>query len=257
MELTFLGAAQEVGRSSIYLSAGDKVLFDCGLKIHSDSNFPMAPPEKPDAVVVSHAHLDHTGFLPSLFKHGSHPELICTPPTLAMGEVIVRDSLDIMERRGEHPYQVGHVKAMLESARLLSFNKKRAIGESELTMYCAGHIPGAAICDLQTPEGRLVYTGDFKGEETKTTFATDAPPKGPDAMIIESTYADLDHPPRKGLEAELGRQVRETLENGGSVLLPAFAIGRTQELMRIVRSENRDVGILVCGMGGEGGGKIS
>lgn len=248
MEITFLGAAQEVGRSSMLVSGSDRILLDCGLKIHADQNFPLEPPEIPDAVVLSHAHLDHSGFVPALYRQAK-PELICTPPTLAMGEIIMEDSMRIMAKRGEHPYNPVHIKRAKQYATMLSYKKWYEVGDSTVTFYQAGHIPGAAITDIDSGGARVVYSGDFKGEETKTTFATELPPKNPDALIIESTYADRDHPSRKELEIELGKQIEETLENGGSVLLPAFAIGRTQELVRIVRSVNRDVDVWVDGMG--------
>ena len=108
----------------------------------------------------------------------------------------------------------------------------------------------ARRCWTSTPaKKRIVYTGDFKMEETKTTFASEVPPKNPDVLITESTYSNRDHPSRKELEIELGNQIEETLGNNGTVLLPAFAIGRTQELIRIVRSVNKDVDIWVDGMG--------
>jgi len=131
----------------------------------------------------------------------------------------------------------------------LSYKKTHSIGGAEVTLHNAGHIPGAAMVELKMDGRRIVYTGDFKGEETKTTFASEPPKAGPDVLMIESTYAERDHPPRKELEIELGRQLTEKLERGGTVLLPAFAIGRTQELVRIVRSVNHDVEIFVDGMG--------
>lgn len=248
MELTFLGAAQEVGRSSIMVSASENIMMDCGLKIHASENFPIQPRQNPDYVVVSHAHLDHTGFLPALYKNNK-PEMVCTPPTLALGELIIQDSIRIMAKRGEFPFRPAHVKHMKENTTLLSFKKWYELGDSTVTLHCAGHIPGASIVDIDTGEGRVVYSGDFKGEETKTTFATELPPEGPDALLIESTYSDRDHPPRKEMEIELGRQMEETLEQGGTFLLPAFAIGRTQELIRIVRSLDKSVDIYLEGMG--------
>ena len=248
MEITFLGAAQEVGRSCFLLADTENIMLDCGLKIHADQTFPIEPPRKPDYAVMSHAHLDHSGNFPSLFEHSS-PEVICTPPTAAMGQLIIEDSMRIMAKRGEFPFRAAHVKRMQQHNTLLSFNKKYSLGDTTLKFYSAGHIPGAAICDLDNGEKRVVYSGDFKLEETKTTFASEIPPKGPDALIMESTYFDRDHPPRKELEMQLGEQMNETLENGGTVLFPAFAIGRTQELIRIIRSQNRDTDIWVDGMG--------
>ncbi|MCX8197917.1 MAG: MBL fold metallo-hydrolase [Candidatus Micrarchaeota archaeon] len=248
MQLGFFGAAQEVGRSAIMVEAEERIMLDCGLKIHDSQAYPLEPKQSPDYVVLSHAHLDHSGFAPFLFKN-ARPEMVCTPPTLAMSELITADSLRIMAKRGEYPYHPAHIKKMKESATLLSYKKQHELGGSSLAFYQAGHIPGAAMVDLQTGEGRVVYTGDFKGEETKTTFASELPPKEPEALIIESTYADRDHPPRKELEIELGRQIEETFENGGTVLFPAFAIGRTQELIRIIRSLDKDCDIWIEGMG--------
>ncbi|MEM4633826.1 MAG: MBL fold metallo-hydrolase [Candidatus Anstonellaceae archaeon] len=248
MELAFLGSAQEVGRSSIMVSSSQNFMLDCGLKIHASETYPLAPEAPPDYAIISHAHLDHSGFTPFLFKHGT-PEVVCSPPTLAMAEIITADSLRIMAKRGEFPYKTSHIKKMVENTTLLSYKKWYELGDASVTFYQAGHIPGAAIVDLETSEGRVVYSGDFKGEETKTTFACQFPPQDPKALIIESTYVDRDHPPRKELEIELARQMEETLENGGTVLFPAFAIGRTQELIRIIRSINRDCDIWIDGMG--------
>jgi putative mRNA 3-end processing factor len=248
VDISFLGAAGEVGRSCIMLSGDDRIMLDCGLKIHASENYPLEPPEMPDFAIISHAHLDHSGFTPGLFR-GASPEVICTPPTLALAEIIVEDSRMLMEKRGERPYETSHIKKFVSSTTSLSFNKRYEIGESNTTLYSAGHITGASIVDVETSGKRVVYSGDFKLEETRTTFPSDIPPKNPDALIIESTYSDRDHPPRKDLEIELGRQMNETLDEGGTVLFPAFAIGRTQELMRIVRSQNRDVEIFIDGMG--------
>lgn len=250
MEITFLGAAQEVGRSCIQVSCSENILLDCGLKIHTTDTIPLKPTENIDYLVLSHAHLDHSGYIPALYKN-KKIEMICTPPTLPMTELITKDSLKIMSKRGEELYHPMHIKNMIRNSVLLSYKKNYSLGDSNLMFFQAGHIPGAAIVDLDTPEGRVVYTGDFKREETKTTFSLEYPKKNPDVLIIESTYRDRDHPPRKELEIELGRQLNETLENGGNVLFPAFAIGRTQELIRIIRSVNKDCEIWIDGMGNE------
>jgi putative mRNA 3-end processing factor len=248
MKITFLGAAQEVGRSCIFISDTENIMLDCGLKIHSENVFPLQPPAMPDFVIASHAHLDHTGFLPALYRQNK-PELICTPPTLAMGEIIIADSMKIMAKRGEFPYRQQQVKRMLQHTTKLSYKKWHELGDSTVTLYQAGHIPGAAMPEVDTGNRRIVYSGDFKLEETKTTFPSEIAPKNPDVLIMESTYSDRDHPPRKELERQFALQMTETLDNGGTLLLPAFAIGRTQEMVRIVRSINHDVDIWVDGMG--------
>jgi len=248
MDITFLGAAGEVGRSSILLQGSDKIMLDCGLKIHSETPYPVETPAQPDFAVISHAHLDHSGFTPALFRHHG-PRVIMTPATAAMAEIIIDDSMRLMEKRGEFPYRPANIKRMRECTTLLSYKKWHEIGSSTVTLHQAGHIPGASFVEVESGGKRVVYTGDFKGEETKTTFASEPPAANPDALITESTYADRDHPSRKELETQMAALAEETLDNGGTVLLPAFAIGRTQELIRIVRSFNRDCDIWVDGMG--------
>lgn len=248
MEIDFLGAASEVGRSCFLLNGDDKIMLDCGLKIHTEEPYPLQPPAMPDFAIMSHAHLDHSGFFPILFK-GNRPEVIMTPPTQALSDIIIADSMRLMEKRGERPYAMPQIKRLKESTTLLSYKKWYEIGDSTVTLHCAGHIPGAAIVDVETAGKRIVYSGDFKGEETKTTFPTELPPADPDVLIIESTYAEREHPSRKELEIELAKQVNEVTGAGGTVLFPAFAIGRTQELIRIIRSINKDVDIYVDGMG--------
>jgi len=250
MDITFLGAAGEVGRSCVLIRDTENIMLDCGMKIHASDTYPLQPPAAPDFIVLSHAHLDHSGFIPALYRQGK-PELVCTPPTLAMGELIIQDSMKIMAQRGEFPFRQQHVKRMLQRATKLAYHKWYELGDSAITFYNAGHIPGAAMPEIDSGNRRVVYSGDFKLEETRTTFASVIPPKEPDVLIMESTYSDREHPPRKELEAELGRQMNETLEEGGTVLFPAFAIGRTQELVRIIRSQNKDVEIYVDGMGWE------
>ncbi|MCX8195407.1 MAG: MBL fold metallo-hydrolase, partial [Candidatus Micrarchaeota archaeon] len=171
MELTFLGAAGEVGRSCVLLSDSENIMLDCGLKIHASDTYPLQPPVMPDFVVLSHAHLDHSGFLPALYRQG-RPELVCTPPTLAMGELIIQDSIKIMAQRGEFPFKQAHVKRMLQNSTKLSYHKWYELGEASLTFYNAGHIPGAAMPEIDFGRRRVVYSGDFKLEETRTTFAS-------------------------------------------------------------------------------------
>ncbi|MCX8196790.1 MAG: MBL fold metallo-hydrolase [Candidatus Micrarchaeota archaeon] len=248
MQIDFLGSAQEVGRSSILLRGSQNIMLDCGLKIHSEEAYPLAAAEEPDFVIASHAHLDHTGFLPALYKRGA-PEFLCTPPTLALGKIIIEDSINIMAKRGEFPFKPSHLKKMEQNATKLSYKKRYSCNDATVIFYDAGHIPGAAIIDVEIDGKRIVYTGDFKGEATRTTYPCELPPKEPDVLIIESTYSDRDHPPRKELEKQLAENIESVLENGGNILFPAFAIGRTQELVRIIRSINKDVEVYVDGMG--------
>ncbi|MCX8175155.1 MAG: hypothetical protein N3E51_03035, partial [Candidatus Micrarchaeota archaeon] len=100
------------------------------------------------------------------------------------------DSIKIMAKRGEYPFKRSHVRKMVENTTLVSFRKRYPLGEAELQFYCAGHIAGAAFCDIDDGERRVVYSGDYKLEETRTTFPSELPPRHPDVLIMESTYYD-------------------------------------------------------------------
>lgn len=253
MQLDFLGAAGEVGRSAVLLTTDQKIMFDCGLKVQNKDagqEYPMPPPLGVDAVVVSHPHLDHIGFLPSLFDHHD-PLVISTPPTKAIGELLLLDSAKILiEEHGSLPYQRASHKKAMDAFRVSGYHAPQQLGENQLTMYDAGHIPGSASILVEHKDKRIVYTGDYKSQETRMHAPAEIVPDV-DVLITESTYFYRDHPDRKDLEVQLVQRAREVIENGGHLLLPAFAVGRTQELISVLKSQDKDLPVWVDGMGAE------
>lgn len=251
MEISFLGAAEEVGRSSILFKTDVDIMMDCGLKIHNKKDphlYPLPPPEPVDAMVISHPHLDHIGYLPSVFDHCA-PEVIATPPTRAMGELLLLDSAKIIiSEYGTLPYQrSSHTRAM-NAFKPLPFHQPARVGETSLTLYDAGHIPGSATTLLEYRDKRMLYTGDFKLSETRMHHPAEIV-KDVDVLVTESTYSYRDHPDRKDLEVQLVERAHEVLDNGGNLLLPAFAVGRTQELIAVLKSNDPGLPIWVDGMG--------
>ena len=253
MELDFLGAAGEVGRSSVLLSTDQNILFDCGLKIHNKSDphlYPTPSPLPLDVCVVSHPHLDHVGYLPSIFEHGS-PKVIATPPTKEIGELLLLDSAKIIiEQYGTLPYKRSSHKKAMESFRVQGYHQPTVMGESTLTLYDAGHIPGSAQALVEYQGKKVLYSGDFKLSETRMHKPAEIVPDV-DVLITESTYANRDHPVRADLEVQLAQRAKEVISNGGHLLLPAFAVGRTQELISILKSQDPELPIWVDGMGVE------
>jgi putative mRNA 3-end processing factor len=253
MKIDVLGAAHEVGRSCFVLNADKKIMLDCGLKIHDKKDphlYPMPPYDGVDACVISHAHLDHIGFLPSLFdKH--NPQVIATPPTREIGELLLLDSAKIiLEEYGTLPYRrSSHVNAM-NSFRTVSYGQPINVGQTTITLNDAGHVPGSSTVLLENGQKRIVYSGDFKLSDTqmhtRAKIVSDV-----DVLIMEGTYANRDHPNREDLEVELANIAIETVENGGTLLLPAFAVGRTQELLSVLAKHTTDIEINVDGMGVE------
>jgi putative mRNA 3-end processing factor len=253
MELYFLGAAGEVGRSCVLLSTDQNIVLDCGLKIHNKKDphlYPQPPPLPVDVAVISHPHLDHIGFLPSLFEHHT-PRVIATPPTKEIGELLLLDSAKIIiEEYGTLPYKRSSHRKAMQSFRLQGYHQKAVVGDSSIILFDAGHIPGSAQVLVEYNEKKLLYSGDFKLSPTRMHKPAEIV-EDVDILVIESTYANRDHPNRQDLEIQLVQRAKEVISNGGNLLLPAFAVGRTQELISILKSHDKDLPIWVDGMGVE------
>ncbi len=249
--LDCLGASREVGRSAFLLNTDKKIMLDYGMKIFDDSGipkFPMKTNVNPDFAILSHAHLDHSGCIPKLYTQNNRIRWYATPPTVEICEVLWKDSMKIM---GEGlPYQLSHFKNALKYWSPLLYNKKIQIGETSIELLDAGHISGAAMVLLEYKGKRILYTGDFKEEQTFMHQGARTV-KDIDILITESTYASREHPPRKKIEKKLMSEIFQTIDNRGNVLLPSFALGRTQELIALIRHYDSDVPVFVDGMGRE------
>jgi putative mRNA 3-end processing factor len=222
-------------------------MLDYGIKIFDPSGEPKFPIDdvQPDLAVISHAHLDHSGFVPALFRE-KRIRWFATPPTVELCEVLWSDSMKIM---GPNlPYRSNHFKRALKNWNPILYNQPLHTGETKITMDDAGHIAGAGIVNIDYQRKKICYTGDFKMEETYMHKGA-KPVEDVDTLIIETTYALKDHPPREEVEKRLVQEMEETLDNGGTFLLPAFSLGRTQELIALIRKYNADIPVYVDGMG--------
>ncbi|VVC03780.1 Beta-Casp domain protein [Candidatus Burarchaeum australiense] len=252
MELTFLGGAREVGRSGVLFSGKKRVLLDYGVKLNGDSegkpDFPLKLRKPIDAYIMSHAHLDHSGLAPALYDGVPPMPCLATYPTQALSEMLITDYIKIA--KGKVPFSRSAFKRLVQNFFPVMYERELEIGTHggvKLTLHDAGHIPGAAISELVTEGKRIVYTGDFKMQDM--LMHTGAQPvKDVDVLITESTYSDREHPDRKDLEQQFREDILRTLESGGSVLLPAFAVGRSQELAMLVYQFGLDVPIYLDGM---------
>ncbi len=246
--LDCLGASGEVGRSAFLLTTDKKLLLDYGVKIFDITGKPKFPSEEieADAMILSHAHLDHSGFIPALYKRNSRIRWFATPPTEEICELLWSDSMKIMKE--DLPYSLHHFKKALSNWSPMTYDRQMNFGETNVTMSDAGHITGASIIKIEYENRTIVYTGDFKLEETRmhkgAKTITDA-----DVLIIESTYASREHPDRRATEEQIMQEIRETVEAGGTALFPAFSLGRTQELISIIRHYDRNIPVFVDGMG--------
>ncbi|WP_459881446.1 MBL fold metallo-hydrolase [Halorubrum gandharaense] len=249
MEVEFLGGAGEVGRSAVLVD--DELLLDFGIKSADPPQYPVETPE-PDAVVVSHGHLDHAGAVPALLKGDRRPQIHWTPPTAELARTLARDTLKLHGNSPLCPFGAEHVQRLGEVEVRHGYDEPFQVeaGDTtyEVTFYNAGHIPGSAHVLVDDGDTRLLYTGDFHTDDQRLVAGSTARPDA-DVVICESTYADVSHEDRARVEREWVERVRTTMWEGGTVVAPAFAIGRTQELLLV--AEAHDITPYVDGMGVE------
>ena len=245
MEIQFLGGADEVGRSAILVN--DRLLLDYGIKSGTPSLYPVGTVE-PEAVVVSHGHLDHAGAVPALLSGDRRPTVHWTPPTAELTRVLARDTLKLHGGTLQCPFTENHVARLGEVERRHGYGEPFEAAGHEITFFDAGHIPGSAHVLVDDGDTRLLYTADFHTDDTRLlSGSTDRP--FADVVICESTYATETRPDRDRIEEQFVERVRSTIWEGGTVVVPAFAIGRTQELLAVCAAHGIDC--YVDGMGQE------
>ena len=268
VRLTALGGFQEVGRSAILLQTRESnVLLDCGINPGSRNpldSFPRldAPQfdlDVLDAVVISHSHLDHCGFLPFLFKYGYDGPVYCSAPTSSLMTLLQLDYLDVSSKQGlMPPYDQKDVRESVLHTIPLRYGAVTDIApDIRLTLHNAGHILGSCLVHLHIGEGlhNVVYTGDYKYE--KTMLLEQAVTMFPrvETIITESTYGAPNDvmPSRIEAEERFTSVVNETLDQGGKVLIPVPAVGRAQEIMLVIdgymrRGLMREAPVFIEGM---------
>ncbi|MCC6013727.1 MAG: beta-CASP ribonuclease aCPSF1 [Candidatus Verstraetearchaeota archaeon] len=243
--ISALGGFREVGRQAILVeTSNSKVLIDCGIKPTSTvDEFPLLEEldvEELDAVIVTHAHLDHCGFIPFLFKYGYNGPVYCTKPTRNLMTLLQLDYLDVATKEGKPtPYGLKEVKKALLSTIPLDYGEVTDIApDIRLTFHNAGHILGSAIVHLHIGEGlhNIVYTGDFKYAKTRLLEPASSSFPRIETLIIESTYGAPNDimPSREETEKLFIEYVKTTIERGGKVLIPVLAVGRAQEIMLVI-----------------------
>ncbi|MFC6615834.1 MBL fold metallo-hydrolase [Halopenitus salinus] len=245
MKLRFLGGAREVGRSALLVN--DSLLVDFGSLASNPPQFPVETPD-PDAVVVSHGHLDHVGAVPALLSGTSRPPIHWTPPTRELALTLARDTLKLHGGTLQCPFTENDVRRVTETSRTHGYREPFEAANHEVTFYDAGHIPGSAHVLVDDGDTRLLYTGDYHTDDQRLVSGTTARPEA-DVVVCESTYSDVDHEDRGDVEERFARSVETTLWEGGTVVIPAFAIGRTQEMMLVC--EEYDIPCYVDGMGAQ------
>ncbi|NOX71588.1 MAG: MBL fold metallo-hydrolase [Candidatus Micrarchaeota archaeon] len=248
IDIRVLGSGREVGRSAILIDTGtEKLLFDYGIEVQ-DMGVPKMPPLNLDGVFISHAHLDHSGLAPQLYAAGYEGRTFMTSATRDISYELLKDSLHVQKKKGIRPHFLpAHINVMEENTKIIENGEGVSIGKSKISLESSGHIPGSSQTILETKNDKLLYTADIKFIDTQLMSGAHTEFDDVKTIISESTYSYTDHPDRKSLEDRLREIAQETLYNNGILLLPAFAVGRTQELLLILS----DLGfpIVMDGMG--------
>jgi hypothetical protein len=253
VRLTSLGGCREVGRSCFLLSTPEsKIMIDCGVNVGSDDDMTpylyipeVQPLNQIDAVVITHAHLDHQGLVPLLYKYGYDGPIYCTHPTRDLMVLLELDFIDVAAKDGKRiPYESADVRNALKHSIVLEYEEVTDIApDIKLTFHNAGHIIGSAVSHFHIGDGlhNVVITGDFKYGPTR--LFNPAVNKFPrvETVITESTYGASNsmQPALKDAEKNLQRIIKETIDRQGVVLIPAFAVGRSQEVMIVIEEAIR------------------
>ncbi len=248
MRIKILGSGREVGRAAIALEYNDKaILLDYGVNFDERDN-PVMPlhikPSRIEALVLTHAHLDHIGAAPLLYASVA-PRAYATRLTREASKIMLEDFIKLSGYYLD--FESTEVSRLLENTRPVLSNSIIEAGNAIIKMMPSGHIPGALSTLVEVEGVRVLYTSDVNNIDTKLVRGARFHGEKVDVLIIESTYGDSKHPPRSKVEKKFIEDVREVLDNEGTVLIPTFSMGRGQEILCIL-IENDIYPVYVDGM---------
>lgn len=244
MEVTVLGGAREIGRSAILIN--DRLVLDYGLETSTPLQYPLDC--DPEALVISHGHLDHVGAVPTVLAGDARPPIHWTPPTRDLTQVLGRDTLKLHGNTPQCRFTQTQLNRVNEVSVTHEYGEPFEAAGHEVTLFDAGHIPGSAHILVDDGSTRLLYTADFHTDDQRLVAGSRSRP-AVDVVITESTYATTTHAPRATVEQAFVDCLRQTIWEGGTVVVPVFAIGRTQEILMVCAAH--DIDCYVDGMGTE------
>lgn len=242
MKIHFLGACLEVGRSCIVAECGKhNIMMDCGIKLEkAGDEYPLITPEivkSLSAVVITHAHIDHSGFLPVLFKMGYKGPIFATKPTRDLTQLLLADSLKIGETEGKAIFSEKDLLNCLKHFEYMEYKQKKKIApDIFITLFNTGHVVGSSGVMVQHGKETLYYTGDLCVRSSNVLNGADTNIGKIDYLIIESTYGSKKdvNPALKVSSKRLADIIKQTINRGGKVLIPTFGVGRGAEIMMTI-----------------------
>jgi putative mRNA 3-end processing factor len=233
MHIEVLGSGHEVGKSAILVDDNKtKIMLDYGVKLQPEPPTYPLKPKSIDAVILSHAHLDHSGALPILYKKWKQP-CFMTDATFELASLLILDSMKVGKMQGyDTPFGKEDFRRMVKHTKLVGYNEKLRIGNFYCSLFDSGHIPGSAGILLDNNK-RIFYTGDIQTMDSHLLHGCQLPDKA-DVLITESTYSYKDHLRRDKEEEKFLMSIEEILAKEEVALIPVFAVGRAQEILLIL-----------------------
>jgi putative mRNA 3-end processing factor len=249
MKISILGAGKEVGRSAFLVTCENtNILLDYGVLLKREPSFPLhVRPKDINAVVLSHAHLDHSGYIPSLFLSSSTDiSVLGTLPTFELSQLLIEDMIKIS---GLYlPFEYLDLINMINHCKSLQYKEKHSVGDVDITLHESGHVIGGASIMMEYQGKRIFYTGDINTRGSKLLKPADLDLPNVDLLIIESTYSQTEQMPREESEKRLLDFAYEVVDRGGTLFIPAFSVERAQEIACVLKTHQFKHKVAMDGM---------
>ncbi|MEI6494933.1 MAG: MBL fold metallo-hydrolase [bacterium] len=245
LKISFFGGTEDVTGANFLIegdaSKGETILVDCGLfqgnRVCEQRNYDKFPydPATANVLFVTHAHLDHVGRIPKLVHEGFRGRIYSTPPTKEIAEVVLEDSMGILEKEAKHEgnemlYNADDIKQAMSLWHTVNYHDPVKIGDLSIVLRDSGHILGSAMIEITYGSKKIVFTGDLGNSPAPLLRDTEAVSDAT-YVVMESVYGDRNHEDKKTRRDQLEDAIEETMKRGGVLIIPAFSIERTQELL--------------------------